>query len=546
MPTVAQADTDLAADPNLQFVGPYVPGDAGTEVVRVRYTMYVPPSLVGLFIDEALTPREAYDRLTGVLIAQGHMAMGAPLVKWLRVALTRSAAGQPSHLARPDVTALLADNILMQHQADILQWDLTGLHSPAVTAHGAAQISGAISNLVADNRLARQDDAARRAREAMKTPEMYYGPAAITITNLLRLCHVDRASLLPRVHQDLAQAPKKKDRTVIQNAVDDYNASIGRCQQLLITPSVAKKVTNIEYRMTNRDDLTTGIHPFIVGYRTPDEQAAQQEIIDAYKVIHGDAGAPTLSDAQFLSSPENVRLPLSVSQGRYNLQHFQALIGAMLGPAHSATINIIDLLNMYSDHEQELETMEPPANVPRHHVPAVIIRCIQLSFTWWVERQWWSNAPIPCPNFCEIFERIFTGQPWVPTFPSGYLTVPPAPTPPTMPPTAPPAAPAPAPGPPAPTPGSGGERLMNPQCDAAFDQYKAVPGVQARDLYKKYGAADNNTLPKCQADGREMCLSYHVKGMCNTSCHRGYDHNPQDPEDKPVLLSFCQACWKTE
>ena len=58
--TVALIDDAFAVDPNVQMVGPFAIGDAGTERVRVRRSVYVPPMFVSLLLDEEMTPRDAW------------------------------------------------------------------------------------------------------------------------------------------------------------------------------------------------------------------------------------------------------------------------------------------------------------------------------------------------------------------------------------------------------------------------------------------------------------------------------------------------------
>jgi hypothetical protein len=59
VPTTLMMDQFLAAVPNDTMLGPYQDGDAGTEIIRTRRTMFLPPKYVSLFIDRSLTPREA-------------------------------------------------------------------------------------------------------------------------------------------------------------------------------------------------------------------------------------------------------------------------------------------------------------------------------------------------------------------------------------------------------------------------------------------------------------------------------------------------------
>jgi hypothetical protein len=98
----------LASDPNLELVRPFANGEAGTELIRTRRCMYVPPRFVTLFLENNLTPREGYETFIAAATLNNDVADCAPLLQWLRLALTRTAMAQASSmLARPPPTVPL-------------------------------------------------------------------------------------------------------------------------------------------------------------------------------------------------------------------------------------------------------------------------------------------------------------------------------------------------------------------------------------------------------------------------------------------------------
>ena len=44
----------------------------------------------------------------------------------------------------------------------------------------------------------------------------------------------------------------------------------------------------------------------------------------------------------------------------------------------------------------------------------------------------------------------------------------------------------------------------------------------------------------------EMCLSFHVKGICNTCCSRAADHLLHTPEQDANLVNWCTKHYKKE
>jgi hypothetical protein len=59
-------------------------------------------------------------------------------------------------------------------------------------------------------------------------------------------------------------------------------------------------------------------------------------------------------------------------------------------------------------------------------------------------------------------------------------------------------------------------------------------GLRVREVIKK-AVEGGHPLPK-NAQGSDMCMSYHVKGMCNQNCRR---------REKASLLSWCALAFAT-
>jgi len=60
VPTLANLDALFAADPGAIVVGPFAANEAGTEIVRTRNVMAVPPRYIPIVLGQHLTPRDAY------------------------------------------------------------------------------------------------------------------------------------------------------------------------------------------------------------------------------------------------------------------------------------------------------------------------------------------------------------------------------------------------------------------------------------------------------------------------------------------------------
>ena len=120
-----------------------------------------PPPFVTIMLGGDLTPREAWNRLRGAIVAAGMATECTPLIGWLRVALVRSATDLGSALVVADPTAPLPDEQLLRHRHTILIHYLPGLDPDLNRATGTT-IAAGIGDLVAEQREARRIAAAEK------------------------------------------------------------------------------------------------------------------------------------------------------------------------------------------------------------------------------------------------------------------------------------------------------------------------------------------------------------------------------------------------
>jgi hypothetical protein len=195
----------LAGDPALDMVGPFANGEAGTELIRTRRCIYVPPRYVTLFLETDLSPREGYERFLAAATANNDVVECAPLLQWLRLALTRTGDGLGSALVRAPPLVPLADAKLIHHRWSFVIQDLPVL-DPVQVQHGAHYIASSIGALAHEQCVARQEDQLCRVAENNKSPSAHFGSALLAV---LRLCQVGHEFMLPPLYRQLAKAPKR-------------------------------------------------------------------------------------------------------------------------------------------------------------------------------------------------------------------------------------------------------------------------------------------------------------------------------------------------
>jgi hypothetical protein len=76
----------------------------------------------------------------------------------------------------------------------------------------------------------------------------------------------------------------------------------------------------------------------------------------------------------------------------------------------------------------------------------------------------------------------------------------------------------------------------------AFSAFRAS-GKRVREVMKTARAA-GHAFPK-NNKGVDMCVSYHVKGVCNSNCGRASDHGLHSQEETTRLSKWCELAFGT-
>jgi hypothetical protein len=384
-------------------MGPFGAADAAiTDTHRVRMSAYVPHRYINLFLGHELSPREACERAIAAIEADGLTATMQDLLFWLRATMTIQVAGGDSPLLVAYPTVPMPDANLTAHRRHVLFTDLPSL-SGGSAAEGATLIAGAVGVLAEQQRQFRNADEERKAGET-KTPDTFLGTAVQT---LLRVAQVATSAELPQMWQNLALATKKShQRNLIQMAMDEAlnRVTPGGGRAYIVTPSVANKIVGLEFRMTNPDNLSTGIQPFILVQTSPNEREAAEVRAHVYDTVMGGSNA-TIADAQALVSNDPAVLPRTLLQARAALQVFQAFLAMTLGDDHTWTRAIHGFMSRYNSREIELEELQTRDPQYRNLVPALIVRWVQLRWNDWLQSQWYGLIDIPAPDLT-VFRAV--------------------------------------------------------------------------------------------------------------------------------------------
>jgi hypothetical protein len=186
---------------------------------------------------------------------------------------------------------------------------------------------------------------------------------------------------------------------------------------------------------------------------------------------------------------------------------------------------------------------------PKHTflLPALVQRWAQLRWNYWLQCQHASMTNVPPPDWEDLWKCIQLKTDWESPLPERYLTpnqpvtvvayTPQFESPSTTPGVT-PTTTAPAAAPIQPARENTPERSLT--YEDCFLPYKET-GQRVRDVLKK-AIADGNQLPK-NAQNQVMCISYHVKGICNSRCGRKVDHRKHNAAETQSLVDWCKLAF---
>ena len=159
---------------------------------------------------------------------------------------------------------------------------------------------------------------------------------------------------LPPVWEDLARASNHQQLLVMQRAFDADAKYMGLCTPTIAMPSLFKLVLVLCFWMESRDDLTTGLHPFVLGQHTATVRKFLCGQADRYAMVASDAGAPYSSDVEIFSAPEGVTLPRNFSMACGQWLRTRLIVGTCFGVDHNTSEGFREFGEEMSARDTEL------------------------------------------------------------------------------------------------------------------------------------------------------------------------------------------------
>jgi hypothetical protein len=195
--TAAAIDQALAANPTEELFPVVAAAEPGSVSSVTRHMMLAPPRYAPLVINRRLSPRQLWMELSTSIRNNDDEAARAPLINWMKHALTRHNTGRPTAILLASPVPPLADEALIIHQNEFLMRLLPGSDPSRVTGDpNAARMANYIRDAVDEQRIARNEQRDHyEASRAPKSPAQYW--PAESCADLMLLCGVEHEDELP-------------------------------------------------------------------------------------------------------------------------------------------------------------------------------------------------------------------------------------------------------------------------------------------------------------------------------------------------------------
>jgi len=523
-----------------QVAGPH------TTPIRTRYMTYLPTRYAPLFLDNrGVTPKEAWSRLIPALQRDGLLGIATSLVNWLRVSIHATHNGPPPTTS--PVAAPLQDQDLYLHRRELLYNSIPNLRPGVNLGYDPAlmHLATAVATQATE---ARNDRLAREVeRERPTLPSAKFNLLYPTLQSLLS---VQDEQDLPEFWFSFANATKKQEFGVLKQALDAYAKSDTAFvpQAPIPTPKLVADLTTVTLVADHKDDLKSGLQPFIVMDGSEEFRLASLKVAQSYMALSEQQIGLKLSDLAQLDVPKDLRShPTNFYGLEKSLGLFGNLIGTILGNTHPITTTYRSFWKGVMGRQKEqlhYEIDERKVIKPVH-----ILRNIQLIVFDWFQAKLDGETP-PTPPFQDILTRISLSLYSNPTLPGAlYQLVCPRPTTHLAPQPTPtmyhdassvasglstlsPSVFVPTPtvhtGPGSinstpslimtttTTSGRSGTYSKNPQVDRTL-QGLLPPGVKILELL------GSDPVPTGD-DNNPICLAWHIRGGCFSNCRRRQNH----------------------
>jgi hypothetical protein len=564
---VVNAALTGAAQPIM--LGPYTNADHGTELGVTRRICWLPPKYAAMALHLGPTAPMSFLSSVGIAMvndtAGAIQALLAPCLLWMRAAATRRSPAQSSALAQPYFAIARHHPQLVAFRWSKVEVDLPALGNAPVLM-GATHIAQSVGNLANQILVGQRAEADRREEEKVEKRKTAGKKWEANLQPLLNLTHQTTAETLAPVWHKLAESHTKRERNVIQTAVDAL-ARDHTYSPLFITPAFKEVLVGVGSWQTDPydNDLSRGFTPFAMVAKTSDEEQVDRALIESYDLCMANGTNLTQSEAVHFISQSKIAFPATALHAVETLKNTWVVLAVFLRPSHPLSTELKLLVDWMDRSMLFLQEKQRQHTMPQLF-PSLLVYWVHKELGIWLGLQLNSLEHLNGPDFMLLARQIMRSDQWERPLPNKYIETP----------VQPPPMPFQSPShennrsddssivsgltrqttgtgsvntPPeknrtsgTPMPLSDGDRQTE------FDVFRTTTQVSIQKVLKK--AADSGSPIPSDTNGVPFCLAYHIRGLCYTNCsrHRGKgsktQHRAQTPADLGIILPWCAIHWK--
>jgi hypothetical protein len=193
----------------------------------------------------------------------------------------------------------------------------------------------------------------------------------------------------------------------------------------IITPDISTKIINLQWRMTDPEDLSTGLHPFTVAYQPEAKVAADYQKISQYDIIQDGGGHATAAEAGQLIAASDTKVGQirTVNQSTATFQQWRILAHALLGSNHPEVQAFEHFMSWYlpTSYINFENKIRPQEDSLRFMGPALLVRWVQLRWSMFCDRQWMSIVIVQPSDYAALGASISLQERWHPQIPAQYI-----------------------------------------------------------------------------------------------------------------------------
>jgi hypothetical protein len=323
-------------------LAPAAANDVDSSNVNTRTFMYLPPRYVPLLLDASgYNLKSTWEILYPAIVDAHDLVNCQPLINWLRIASTGTLLpGNGPDLGPTklviELVAPLADSVLLQHRAKILNQVLPGLFQPSASLeHAITQMAVAVTQQTNDSRAAREQKLADSV-----TPKLPSDKFTITLGILQEYLEIPDECNLPPLWHQWANCSKRQELLILSELLGTY--ARGPDSFSIATPVPTSKVVQdllaFSFVGDSPDDIKTGVQPFVIAEGSAEHRQANLEVARLYGLLNSGENSILLSDLEQLKAKEIKALPMNYFELERNLGMFGNFLGTVLGTNHALTL----------------------------------------------------------------------------------------------------------------------------------------------------------------------------------------------------------------